>query len=84
MPFWPGQDNGRVGFGPQRRDGSKQGADAGAVHEGGGGEIDHEVAMAAADLAGYCVFQSRCEREVELPCHADEGATRAEGCGGHR
>jgi hypothetical protein len=30
------------------------------------------VAMAAADLASYCVFQSRCEREVKLARHAHD------------
>jgi hypothetical protein len=53
----PGHDYGCVGFGPERGDGLKQGADARAVQEAGGGEVDDEVAMAAADLAGYCVFQ---------------------------
>src|SRR6476661_4086379 len=67
-----GQDNGRVRFGPERGDGAKQDAEAGAIQEGGGGEVDHEVAMAVADLAGYRVFQARCEREVELPGHVHE------------
>ena len=63
-----GQDDGRVGFAAEWCRPSEQGSDAGAVEECGLAEVDHQVAVATADLASDGFSQVRGVGEVEFAC----------------